>query len=115
MKKLEAKRDQIQAHGTDLQSKVETRQAELFQPITTRVQEMLDGMRAELNCSVIFDVSPGTGGSYIASADKTLDLTNRMIERLKTSDIGKPVTKPTGIKPPGGGGGEPLPMSPIDP
>jgi outer membrane protein len=116
IKKLEAQRDQIQAHGTDLQGKVQTRQAELFQPITTRVQEMLDGMRAELNCAVIFDISPGgNGGSYIASADKSLNLTSRMIERLKTSDIGKPVTKPAGIKPPGGGGEEPLPMSPIDP
>lgn len=115
IKKLEAQRDQIQAHGTDLQSKVQTRQAELFQPITSRVQDVLDGMRAELNCSVIFDVSPGAGGSYIASADKSLDLTQRMIDRLKASEP-KPAAKPaSGIKPPGGGGEEPDPMSPIDP
>jgi outer membrane protein len=115
IKKLEAQRDQIQAHGTDLQGKMQTRQAELITPITNRVQEVLDGMRAELNCSVIFDVSPGTGGSYVASADKSLDLTQRMIDRLKASEP-KPAAKPSGgIKPPGGGGEEPDPMSPIDP
>jgi outer membrane protein len=109
MRKLQDQNDVLQKHVADLTTKAEQRQAELLQPITGRVQEVLDGLRAELNCAIIFDVSAAGG---IASADKSLDLTDRVIERLKAADPGaKPVVKPPvkpatgGIKPPGGGGG----------
>jgi outer membrane protein len=110
MKKLQEQNDALQKHIADLTAKADQRQAELLQPISVRVQEMLDGMRAELNCAIIFDVSAAGG---IASADKSLDLTDRMIDRLKAPDpatkpvVNPPVKPPTGggIKPPGGGGG----------
>jgi len=120
IKQLEAQRDSIQRRQDDLSQKVQLRQQELLQPITVRVQAVLDGMRAELNCAVIFDVAgSGQGGLWIASADKSLDLTDRVIERLKSSAT-KPAAKPAGkpapgIKPPGGGGDEPDALTPAQP
>ena len=106
VKKLQEQNDNLQKRAADLDAKVSQRQAELLQPIQMRVQEVLDGTRAELNCAIIFDVSAGTG---IASADKSLDLTDRVIDRLKAADPAAkvPAKPPTGggIKPPGGGGG----------
>jgi Skp family chaperone for outer membrane proteins len=115
VKKLQDQNDNIQKHMADLEGKMQQRRAELEQPILTRVQDMLDGLRAELNCAIIFDVAAqGTQSSGIASADKSLDLTDRLIERLKVPGAlpakVPPKTPPAsggGIKPPGGGGGEP--------
>lgn len=120
VKKLQDQSDLLQKHQVDLEGRVNQRQAELLQPIQTRVQEVLDGMRAELNCAVIFDVA--AGGAGIASADKSLDLTDRVIDRLKAADpAAKAPVKPptgTGIKPPGGGGDDvelPTAMTPTQP
>jgi hypothetical protein len=58
-------------------------------------------MRAEYGCSLIFDAN--TQGSGIASVDKSIDLTQRVIDRLKAAGDGPatPAAKPpTGIKPP---------------
>ncbi len=85
IKKLEGQRDQLSAHASELDGKMTARSNELFQPITLRVQAVLDGMRAELNCVVIFDVMGGNGGLGIASADKTVDLTDRVVARLKAA------------------------------
>lgn len=116
VKKLQDQNDNLQKHAADLDAKVNQRNAELLQPLQTRVQEMLDGVRAELNCAIIFDVSSGTG---IASADKSLDLTDRVIDRLKAADpAAKPPAKPVtsgGIKPPGGGGEPPAATTPTTP
>ena len=105
MKKLQAQNDALNARVAELDGKVTARRNELLQPIELRVTDVLDGLRAELNCAMIFDVSNGAG---IASADKSLDLTQRIIDRLKAADAAKTV-KPAGggIKPPGGGGIEP--------
>jgi Skp family chaperone for outer membrane proteins len=109
MKKLQDQNDALQKHMADLQAKADQRQAELVQPIQTRVQEVLDGVRALLGCSIVFDVGP-QAQSGIASADKTLDITDRVIDLLRSTSPApvKPADKPPapgGIKPPGGGGG----------
>ncbi len=109
MKKLQEQNDALQKHMADLQTKADQRQGELVQPIQARVQEVLDGVRAALGCSVVFDVGPNAQ-TGIASADKTLDITDRVIELLRSSAPApaKPGDKPAapgGIRPPGGGGG----------
>ena len=96
IKKLQAKGDAYQARGTELEQKLAAKSDELLQPIRVRVQAVLDGIRAEMNCAVIFDVSGGTGGIGIASADKSLDLTDKVVERLKANAPAKPPVKPAG-------------------
>jgi Skp family chaperone for outer membrane proteins len=106
MRKLQDQNDALQKHAADLESKAGAHQAELLQPIQIRVQEVLDGVRAALSCSIVLDVSPGAQAG-IASADKSLDITDRVIELLKGTTATTPAKPPTagGIKPPGGGGG----------
>ena len=45
---------------------------------------VIEAVRAEGNYAIIFDVS-ATGGSIVA-ADQSLDLTDKVIEKLKASN-----------------------------
>ena len=90
----------MQQHTAELEQKFAARRQELVAPIEQRVQDMIDGMRAEYGCALIFDAN--AQGSSIASVDKSIDLTQRVIDRLKAAGDGPAgVSKPpTGIKPP---------------
>ncbi len=79
---LDKKRQAAEARASELQQKAGQRQQELLQPIQDRVNTVIDGIRAEGNYAMIFDVSaPGSG---IVAADRSLDITDRVIERLKS-------------------------------
>lgn len=65
-----------------LQTRSEERERELLAPLEERVQTVIEGLRAERNISVIFDVA--SEGNPIVSADRGLDLTQLVIDRLKT-------------------------------
>ncbi|HEY3934695.1 MAG TPA: OmpH family outer membrane protein [Gemmatimonadales bacterium] len=92
-KRFREKQDSLQQHVNDLQQRAGQRRQQVLQPIESRVTDVIDGMRAELQCAIIFDVSNQAAG--IASADKTLDLTSRVIDRLKaTSPAAPPPKKP---------------------
>jgi Skp family chaperone for outer membrane proteins len=71
----------LQQKAADFQSRAQQREQELIGPIERRVQGIIEGLRAERNISVIFDVS--AQGSNIIAADKALDLTPSVIQRLK--------------------------------
>lgn len=81
-KKLDDQNAQIQRRIQELQQQVAQQRARLFQPIEIGVQRVIDSIRTELKCAVIFDVSSGAG---IASVNKSLDLTQRVIDRIKTT------------------------------
>src|SRR5215213_2631722 len=72
-----AKRKDLQAQ----QQKAATRERELLDPIQTKVNSVIEGVRAAGNYAVIFDVSSPNNG--IVTADKSLDLTQRVIQQLK--------------------------------
>ena len=57
------------------------RERELLEPIQTKVNSVIEGVRAAGNYAVIFDVSAPNNG--IVTADKSLDLTQRIIQQLK--------------------------------
>ncbi len=78
---LDKKRQAAEQRASELQQKAAARQQELLQPIQDRVNTVIDGIRAEGNYGIIFDVSaPGSG---IVAVDRSLDITDRVIERLK--------------------------------
>jgi outer membrane protein len=78
---LDAKRQQLEQRAQELQQKAQQRQSELLAPLETRVNSVIDSVRSEGNYAFIFDVSAGNSG--IIAADRTLDLTDRVIGRIK--------------------------------
>jgi outer membrane protein len=87
---------QTRARGLD--STMQARQAELVKPIMQRVQTVIETIRAEDNYAVIFDV--GSQVSVVVAADKKLDLTDRVLARLKSQGA-LPATSSTVPQPAG--------------
>jgi len=73
---------QYQARARMLDSTMQDRQAQLVKPIMERVQGVIETLRAEEGYSFILDV--GSQASVVVAADKKLDLTDRVLARLKT-------------------------------
>ena len=80
-KELETQQQALEQRVAELQQRGVQRERELLDPITSRIQTVIDGLRAEGNYSMIFDVA--VLGSGIVSADRSLDLTETVIRRLQ--------------------------------
>jgi len=88
---------QNRARGLD--STMQARQAELVKPIMQRVQTVIEAIRAEDGYAVILDV--GAQVSVVVAADKKLDLTDRVLARLKTQGT-PPVSSSSTVPQPAG-------------
>jgi outer membrane protein len=64
-----------------MDQQMQARQFELIQPMMTQIREVLDAIRNEESFTFIFDV--GNDPGLIVAADKNLDITERVIGRLK--------------------------------
>jgi outer membrane protein len=64
-----------------LEVQMQQRQSELVQPMMNQIREVLDALRKEEGYAFIFDV--GTNGSPIVAADSTMNLTEKVVSRLK--------------------------------
>jgi Skp family chaperone for outer membrane proteins len=73
----------LQQRYNELQDKATSRERELVAPLEERVKGVIEGIRAERNLLFIFDV--GAPGNNVVAADRTLDLTNVVIQRLQTT------------------------------
>jgi outer membrane protein len=107
-KTLTDKRTEYARRADELDGQMQERQAELSRPIMAQIRETLDAIRLEDGYTLIFDIA---ANGVIVAADKNLDLTEKVIGRLKpiplatkgdsTGVLGaKP--KPAGVKKPGG-------------
>ena len=94
-KEIRDKQAEYQERTQKLQQQAQAREAELVQPILDQVRKVLDEIRAEEGYAVIFDLSAGAG--TVVAYDKNLDLTERVIGRLKPVALGGP-TKPDSAK-----------------
>lgn len=65
----------------ELQDRMQARERELLEPLQQRVQAIIEGVRAEMNLAMIFDVA-AMGGAMVA-ADRSLDITPVVIQRLQ--------------------------------
>jgi outer membrane protein len=70
-----------QQRVAELEQVAQRRQAELVQPIMKRVTEVIEEIRKQGNYGMIFDASAGS----LITADPSLDLTDRVLERLRTT------------------------------
>jgi outer membrane protein len=89
---------EFQTRARGLDSTMQTRQAQLVKPIMERVQRVIETIRAEDNYAVILDV--GAQVSVVVAADKKLDLTDRVLARLKSQGP-QPATTSTVPQPAG--------------
>ena len=78
---IRAKQEELQKHQQGLEEQARSRQVELMQPITDMVKKAIDDLRAEEGYTVIFDVE--TQANPIVSIDKNLDVTDRVIAKLR--------------------------------
>ncbi len=94
--------------ASNLNNQMQQRQADLARPLMDQVSHVLDEVRVSGSYAMIFDV--GAQGSALVSADKSLDITDAVLARLKvlgppkasaatpspTKQVG-PATKPAGV------------------
>jgi outer membrane protein len=89
---------EYQGRARGLDSTMQARQAQLVKPIMERVQAVIESIRAEDGYAVILDV--GSQVSVVVAADKRLDLTDRVLARLKsqgTPPASGAVPQPAGV------------------
>ena len=92
---------QFSQRAATLNTQMQQRQADLARPLMDQVSQVLDDVRAKGGYTMIFDV--GAQGSALVSADKSLDLTDTVLARLKvlgppkaTAATPAPTTKQVG-------------------
>jgi len=81
-KDLEGQQQKLEQRTQELQQRASSRERELLDPIQTKVNTVIEGIRASGNYAMIFDVSAPNSG--IVTADKSLDLTDKVIQQLKS-------------------------------
>lgn len=80
-RELVAQQQTVTQRQQELQDRMQARERELLEPLQQRVQAVIEGIRAEMNYAMIFDVA-AMGGAMVA-ADRTLDITPVVIQRLQ--------------------------------
>lgn len=97
LKTLREKQADYQERVQKMQDQAQAREAELMQPIMDNVRKVLDDIRAEGGYAFIFDVA---AGSLIVSADKNLDITDRVVSKLRlAAPRAAPRAAPSAAKP----------------
>ncbi len=79
---IRAKEEEFQRRTRELQQKAQQRQGELVQPILDRVKLAIEDVRVEGGYSFIFNADQG---SPIVALDKNLNVTERVLTKLRTA------------------------------
>ena len=80
-KSLEDQQRQAEQRFQELQQKIAVRERELLEPIQSKINAAVEGVRTAGGYAIIFDVSAPNSG--IVTADQSLDLTQKVIQQLK--------------------------------
>ncbi|MFN9097523.1 MAG: OmpH family outer membrane protein [Gemmatimonadaceae bacterium] len=96
LKTLRDKETAWQQQAQKLQERAQDRQEELMAPIMENLKKVLDDVRMDGGYSFIFDVS---AGAFIVSADRNLDITDRVLAKMRLS---APKAAPTSAPKPAG-------------
>lgn len=95
---------QYTQRAQQLNQQMQQRQSELARPLMDQVAKALDAIRVQEGYAMVFDV--GVQPLSLVSADKSLDLTDKVLARLKAAGPAKPaaaapVQQPAGVRRPG--------------
>jgi outer membrane protein len=96
-KSIRSKETDYQTRARNLDEQMQKRQAELVRPIMEQLQKIIEAVRTEDNYAMIFDV--GSQTSVIVAADKSLDITQKVLARLKAAP--RPTASPRPAASPG--------------
>jgi outer membrane protein len=77
---LQQQQQRITQRQEELQQRAQQRQQELLQPIQDRIRAVIEGIRAEDNYALVFDVA--APGSSVVAWDPSLNITAKVIQRL---------------------------------
>lgn len=78
---MQTKYNAYQQRVQQLEQTAQQRQAQLVEPIMKRIRDTLEVMRKEGGYAMIFDAAT----SGVVAADSTLDITNQVLARLRTT------------------------------
>ena len=106
-KEIQAKNAEYQRRSTDLQQKAQQRQGELVQPILDKVKNAIEDARIEGGYSFILNSDEG---SSIVAMDKNLDLTDKVLAKLRAG--GTTSARPTPAAPAASPSGVTRPQTP---
>ncbi|HTL06475.1 MAG TPA: OmpH family outer membrane protein [Gemmatimonadales bacterium] len=84
-KLLNAQQDTLRSKLQAIKDRVDARERELLTPMQTRLQAIIDGVRAEGNYALVIDLD-NPYSQNIVSYDKSLDITERVVRRLMQSN-----------------------------
>ncbi len=82
-KSIRGKESDYQTRAQQLDQQMQSRQAELVRPLMEQLQKIIEQVRSEDNYAMIFDV--GSQTSVIVAADKNLDITDKVMARLRAA------------------------------
>ncbi|HEX5438222.1 MAG TPA: OmpH family outer membrane protein [Gemmatimonadaceae bacterium] len=80
-KAIRAKQQAYQQRYQDLQQEAQKHENELIQPIMAKIDSVIQEIRVEDGYAIVFDV--GAQGGAVVAADSSLDITPKVIARLK--------------------------------
>ena len=115
-KEIRGKETAYQQRVRELEQKAQQREAELVRPIMEQINKTIEQVRAEAGYAMVLDA--GSQAGVVVAADSSLDLTDKVIARLKAAGpvastqakpaqtkpapkpSGAPTSKPTGVSRP---------------
>ena len=95
-KSIQAKEQEYQRRTQELEQKAQGRQAELVQPILDRIKQAIEDVRVEGGYAMIFNADQG---SPIVAVDKSLNVTDRVLTKLKGTTASAPAPRPSAATP----------------
>jgi outer membrane protein len=105
--------NELQAKNIQFQQQFNTRQTEVMAPFQDVVRKVIEDIRIEDGYAMILDHTPGQ--TPIISADKNLDITDRVVSRLRaTSKPVIPAAKPGAPNAPAGATRPPAGRPPVE-
>jgi len=97
---IRKKQEDYQSRAGSLDQQMQQRQMELVKPIMDQIRKVLDEIRQEDGYMFILDA--GSEAGVIVAADRNLDITEKVISRLKPVPVTASAAKPDSGKAPAG-------------
>lgn len=83
-KAIRDKQGEFQQRTQKLQDDAQKREQAIVEPMMDQIRTVIEELRKSGGYAMIFDVAASNGSGFVVSADKSLDLTDQVVARVKT-------------------------------